>query len=230
MTRDRWAEWILSRRFGGDAAAGEVLEALRKVRDRVLDRAELKDGETLLDVGCGDGLIAFGALERGAGRVIFSDVSQDLLDVSRELAGDDPRCEFVLAGAEDLSAIADESVDVVTTRSVIIYVDEKRRAFAEFFRVLGPGGRLSMFEPINRFAEFKREGQFLGIEMGEMWPLARRVRDRYDAMASDETAMIDFDERDLLEFAYAAGFGSVDVELEASIARGRLWGSDLPPL
>src|SRR5436309_12176624 len=118
MTRDRRAEWILSRRFGGDAAAGEVLEGLRKVRDRVLDRAELLEGETLLDVGCGDGLISFGALERGAARVIFSDVSQDLLDVSRELANGDPRTAFVLAGAEDLSAIPDESVDVVTTRSV----------------------------------------------------------------------------------------------------------------
>src|SRR5204862_7375364 len=126
MTRDRWAEWILTRRFGGDAAVAEdALEGLRKVRDRVLDRAELKEGETLLDVGCGDGLIAFGALERGAGRVIFSDVSRDLLDVSRELAGDDPRCEFVLSGAENLAPIADESVDVVTTRSVIIYVDDK---------------------------------------------------------------------------------------------------------
>ena len=63
MARDRWAEWILNRRFGGDeAAAAASLERLREVRDRVLDRAELQEGETLLDVGCGDGLIAFGAL------------------------------------------------------------------------------------------------------------------------------------------------------------------------
>src|SRR5713226_8042489 len=125
MTRDRWAEWILNRRFGGDPDAAEAtLRGLGKVRDRVLDRAELKEGETLLDVGCGDGLIAFGALDRGAGHVILSDISQDLLDVARELAGGDPRCEFVRAPAEDLAPIADESVDIVTTRSVIIYVEE----------------------------------------------------------------------------------------------------------
>jgi arsenite methyltransferase len=230
MERDRWAEWMLSRRFGGDeAAAAESLEGLREVRDRVLDRAELHQGETLLDVGCGDGLIAFGGLERGASRVIFSDVSRDLLDVSRELAAGDPRAEFVHAGAEDLSAIPDESVDVVTTRSVIIYVAGKKRAFAEFFRVLRPGGRLSMFEPINRFSEFKRDGQFLGIEMGEAWPLARRVRDRYNAMAGDESAMLDFDERDLLRLALAAGFDSVDVLYEARIERGRLFGQEPPP-
>jgi arsenite methyltransferase len=49
------------------------------VRDRILDDAELKAGEVLLDVGCGDGLIGIGALDRGA-RVIFSDISEDCLN------------------------------------------------------------------------------------------------------------------------------------------------------
>src|SRR5206468_10723036 len=83
-------------------------------------------------------------LERGAGLVIFSDVSQDLLDESKRLAtelGAADRCRFVVAAADDLSPIGDESVDVVTTRSVLIYVEDKARAFREFYRVLGPGGR-----------------------------------------------------------------------------------------
>jgi arsenite methyltransferase len=232
MTRDRWAEWILSRRFGGDEhAAAEVLDGLGKVRDRVLDRAEVRYGEIVLDVGCGDGLVAFGALERVGedGRVIFSDVSQDLLDVSRELAAGDARCEFILAGAEDLAAIADESVDIVTTRSVIIYVSNKRAAFDEFFRVLRPGGRLSMFEPINRFAYPEPDGVFLGLDVQEIWPLARRVRDRFNQMAGDDAAMVDFDERDLLDLAREAGFPSVDLEFEARIERGQMWGREPPP-
>jgi arsenite methyltransferase len=57
-------------------------------RDRILDQAGLAAGDTLLDVGCGDGLIGFGALDRGAGLVIFSDISQDLLDQCRRLAGE----------------------------------------------------------------------------------------------------------------------------------------------
>jgi SAM-dependent methyltransferase len=230
MPRDRWAEWILERRFGGDAAlADEALANLRGVRDRVLDRADLRDGETLLDVGCGDGLIAFGALERGAGRVIFSDISEDLLDVSRQLAAGDARAEFVHAAAEDLGPVPDASVDVVTTRSVLIYVADKARAFAEFLRVLKPGGRLSAFEPINRFGSPERDGFWLGIDLRELGPLARRVRDRYKAMAGDEGPMLDFDERDLLELAHAAGFESADVLLEARIERGRLWGQTPPP-
>src|SRR5881396_2052074 len=105
-------------------------EDLVPVREKVLDRAGLAEGEALLDVGCGEGLIGFGALERGAGHVVFSDISGDCLDVCREAAeamGVSDRCSFVNAGADDLGGIGDASVDVVTTRSVLIYVPDKAR-------------------------------------------------------------------------------------------------------
>jgi arsenite methyltransferase len=122
-----WAAWLLERRHGGDPEDLNVtMDFLAPVRERVLGNAALTGGETLLDVGAGDGLIAFGALELVGedGRVIFSDISQDLLDHSRSLArqmGVLDRCEFVRASADDLSAFEDASVDVVTTRSVLIY-------------------------------------------------------------------------------------------------------------
>src|SRR4051812_28094722 len=117
-----------------------MLDQLGYVRNKILDRAGLAAGETLLDVGCGEGLIGFGALERGAGHVVFSDISQDLLDVCRELAdalGFSERCSFVTGPADELSGVEDATVDIVTTRSVLIYVTAKERAFEEFFRVLG---------------------------------------------------------------------------------------------
>jgi ubiquinone/menaquinone biosynthesis C-methylase UbiE len=129
-------------------------EFLYPIRDSVFDHAGLQENETLLDVGCGDGLIGFGALERlSAGRVIFSDISQELLDHVVDLArqmGVADRSAFLQAPADDLSALDDASVDVVTTRSVLIYVADKSTAFREFYRVLRPGGRASLFEPINR--------------------------------------------------------------------------------
>ena len=130
--RDRWAEWLLEQRFGGDPdQRTSFLEGLLPWRDRLLQNAAVKEGETLLDVGAGDGLIAFGAIDLvgETGRVVFSDISQDLLDHSRGLAeemGVVDRCEFLLASADDLSALGEASVDVITTRSVLIYVEDKR--------------------------------------------------------------------------------------------------------
>jgi arsenite methyltransferase len=155
-TGDQWAEWLAERRFGGDPETRRRFsENLAQRADKVLDYAELAEGETLLDVGCGEGLIGFRALERGAGRVIFSDISQDLLDLCDAAAtefGLVDRCRFVCASADDLAGIDDASVDVVTTRSALIYVADKPAAFRDFSRALRPGGRISLFEPINRFA------------------------------------------------------------------------------
>jgi ubiquinone/menaquinone biosynthesis C-methylase UbiE len=219
---DRWATWILERRFGGDAEQAErALQELGRVRERVLEGAEIKQGDVVLDVGAGDGLIAFGALPLvgESGKVILADVSQDLLDVSRGLAReleDGDRCEFVLARAEELAPLADESVDVVTTRSVVIYVKEKQRAFDEFHRVLKPGGRLSIFEPINSFSSPEPEGRFCGFDVGPIADLAEKVKNAEQRLA-DEGTLTDFDERDLITFAERAGFRSVELTYEARV-------------
>jgi arsenite methyltransferase len=209
VSGDKWADWIGSRRDGGDPdIKARHAPTLHAFRDGVLDRAAVAEGDVVLDVGTGDGLIGFGALERGA-RVVFSDVSQDLLDVCRERAAEfADRSRFVRASADDLSGVADASVDVVTTRSVLIYVERKPAAFAEFFRVLRPGGRLSIFEPINSFAALHNSYDFLGLDLSEVADLVVKVRDAY----ADPPAMLDFDERHLLLCARAAGFTALDLD------------------
>ena len=225
--KDRWAEWLLRRRDGGDPEQREkALEFLRPIRDRILRNAALEEGDTLLDVGAGEGLIAFGALdlvgERGG--VVFSDVSRDLLEHSRALAeeaGVLGRCGFVEAPADDLSALGDASVDAVTTRSVLIYVEDKRRAFSEFRRVLKLGGRLSVFEPINRFnlPNHPADGSpFMGYDADPVRDLARRVWGVYRRRQPEGDPMLDFDERDLFSLAEGAGFGEVHLDYEARVA------------
>jgi SAM-dependent methyltransferase len=221
--QDRWAEWLAERRFGGDPdVRRQSLSKLAQTRDRVLERASLRAGETLLDVGCGEGLIGFGALERGAGSVIFSDISADLLDLCRRAAtelGLLDRCRFVEASAEDLGPIEDESVDVVAIRSVLIYVRDKPAAFAEFARVLRPGGRISLFEPINRFgSRERRQDTFAGYPLDGLEEIAAKVRAVYEAIQPpDSDPMLDFDERDVLRLAEGSGFFPLSLEFEAVV-------------
>jgi ubiquinone/menaquinone biosynthesis C-methylase UbiE len=218
---DKWAEWVLDRSHGGLADDERVdLAYLQPIRDRVLDGAAIREGDTLLDVGAGQGLIAFAALDRvgDRGNVIFSDVSQPLLDHCRSVAervGVLDRASFVWASADDLSPILDQGADVVTTRSVLIYVDRKDAAFGEFHRVLRPGGRLSIFEPINRYFD-SQEDDFWGFEAAPVREIVAKMNayegwDDPDALRNDP--MMNFGERDLLDLATAAGFEEVRVEL-----------------
>jgi SAM-dependent methyltransferase len=217
---DCWSRWLATRRFGGDEEVQrEVVARLGQVRDAVLDRATLAPGETLLDVGCGEGLIGFGALDRDAS-VVFSDVSQGLLDFCSETAeslGVSDRCRFVRAPADDLTPVESESVDVVTTRSVLIYVTDKEQAFAEFFRVLRPGGRISLYEPINRFACPDAPDRFGGYDVAPVAGIAAKIRALFDGLQPDTDPMLDFDERDLVAACEEVGFFPIDLELHAEI-------------
>jgi arsenite methyltransferase len=222
--QDIWARWLLQRRSGGDPQQMQfTLEnLLYPIRDKILNDAQLKDDDILLDVGCGDGLIAFGALDKlKTGKVIFSDISQDLLDYVQLVAADMQaveRCAFLRASADDLSALDDASVDVVTTRSVLIYVAAKQKAFHEFYRVLKPGGRLSIFEPINRYFWPEPPGTFWGYDATPVKDLAEKVEAIFLRLQPPDTdPMLDFGERDLLDFAQNAGFAEIHLELRAEI-------------
>jgi arsenite methyltransferase len=220
---DRWHRWLTDVRFGGDPAVREQIltDLLYPVRDTVLDKAQLKPGDTVLDVGVGDGLIAFGALERlsPSGHVIFTDISQDLLDHCRAAAaaeGQLDRCSFVLASADSLTAITDCQVDVVTTRSVLIYVKDKAAALREFHRVLRPGGRISVYEPINVLMH--DPDRFLGYDITPIKPLVDKVEALYQSIQPPgEDPMLDFDDRDLVRHAEQAGFAQIDLELRVTV-------------
>lgn len=218
---DRWTKWLLEKRFGGDPEAYErMLPSLMAYRDRVLAGADINPDDVVLDVGCGDGLLAVGALERDPAKVIFSDISLDLLRQCRETI-DDPRAEFVHTGLPGLDGIEPGSVDVVMTRSVLIYVADKASSFAALRRVLRPGGRLSIFEPINRFSHPAPPSQLWGFDITGMEELGARANAAAAKYLAVNAPMMDFDERDLLTLAQEAGFSEVKLDYHAEVALRR---------
>jgi arsenite methyltransferase len=111
--QDKWAQWLLQRRDGNHPTLRQaMLPDLEAFREQVLTHAHLKAGDVLLDVGTGTGLIAFGALELVGeqGQVLFSDISQDVLDHCQALAAERgvlDHCQFVCASADQLAPVAD---------------------------------------------------------------------------------------------------------------------------
>jgi ubiquinone/menaquinone biosynthesis C-methylase UbiE len=227
-TTDRWARWLLHDRCAGDPVAlRRTLEFLEPIRDRVLAGAAIEPGDVVVDVGCGDGLIGFAAigLVGDAGQVVFADISKELLERCEELAAElcvTDQCRFVCTAAETLDGIDGSSVDVVTTRSVLIYVEDKAAAFAAFRRVLKPGGRVSLFEPINRRYTTLNRDTLFGYDAGPIAELAAKVMAVFEAAAPPDSPMMGFDETDLLHLAETAGFTDIIVTLELS-------STDRPP-
>jgi arsenite methyltransferase len=218
-----WSRRQLRTRFRGPYGR-ETLEFLCTIRDKVLDRARLRPGEWVLDVGSGDGLLGFGALHRVApgGLVILDDISENLLSectaVAQE-AGVADQLRFVRNDAADLREVATGSVDAVLTRSVLLYVEDKEAAAAEFRRVLRPGGRISLFEPITSVGD--AEDRF-GIDPGPAAPLAARVEEAFRALQPTHApATYTFDERDLLRLFARGGFAHLELELHTSLKRER---------
>ena len=110
--------------------------------------AFLQPGETVLDIGSGGGIDTILAAYRvgPGGKAIGLDVVEPMLERARGHAADagvDGWIEFVQGEMEDIP-LPDGSVDVVISNGVLNLSARKSRALAEIFRVLGPGGRISL--------------------------------------------------------------------------------------
>ena len=97
-------------------------------------------GKCVLEIGCGGGQCSIAFAKRGA-IATGLDLSDAQIEFARGLAGKEGvQATFVQGTAEDLSAIAGESQDVVFSAYALMYVDHIERCFGEVKRVLRPAG------------------------------------------------------------------------------------------
>ena len=140
--------------------------------------AGLKPGETVLDLGSGGGIDCFLAMRQVGpeGYVIGVDMTPEMLDranANKAKLGAS-NVEFRKGQIEALP-VDDSTIDVVMSNCVINLAPDKRPVFAEAFRVLKPGGRVS-------FSDIVTEGDF-----------SEDLRARLDVWSSCVTGAIDAD-------------------------------------
>lgn len=106
---------------------------------------KIKEGDTVLDLGCGAGFDCFLAAKKvgATGKVIGVDMTAEMIEKAKLNAQKlgTKNIEFVLAEIEKLP-FKDNSVDIIITNCVINLTPDKLKTFKEAHRVLKPGGKI----------------------------------------------------------------------------------------
>ena len=127
--------------WGFNVLGGHRHDAFRR---RVIELADLRGDEDLLDAGCGTGLTMLRIAEQHPGcRVCGIDLSPKMIEVARNDAGKRRLDVDLRSGSITDLPYPDAAFDVVLTNIMFHHLDraEKRQAVAEIARVLRPGGR-----------------------------------------------------------------------------------------
>jgi SAM-dependent methyltransferase len=216
----------------GPVGQKQVLGKLRKVLGRELD-----DGyDRSLEIGAGTGYFSLNLLQAGVvGEATCTDISPGMVTtLSRNAERLGLTVRAARADAEALP-FADSSFDLVLGHAVLHHLPNLRRAFAEFHRVLRPGGRIVFAgEPSrvgDRIAAMPKRGAW---RLSPLWRRAMRASPAPPPADAGSTEQVDhelercvdihaFDPSDLQRYARRAGFTDIEVRGEELAANWFGW-------
>ena len=188
--------------------------------------AELKPGETVLDLGSGGGIDVLLSAKRvgPTGKAYGLDMTDEMLALAREnqrKAGI-PNVEFLKGEIEDIP-LPDNSVDVIISNCVINLSADKDQVLREAFRVLKPGGRFAVSDIVVRGevpAEIRRNMElWVGCMAGaleESKYLAKLAKAGFEVVSIEPTRVYRVEEgREMLSCQ------GIDVEAIAPLVDGK---------
>ena len=117
----------------------------------LIEKMGAKEGDVLLDVGCGTGRLALAVSEIVGpyGRVVGLDPSRHRIKIAQEKLSEGlfTNVDFMIGTGEDLGIFGEASFEGVYYSSVFHWIEGKEKALNEAHRVLKPGGRIGITVP-----------------------------------------------------------------------------------
>jgi len=125
-------------------------KAVERMTKLIVTESQIEDGQTILDSGCGTGSIAFPIAERNPrSRVFGVSLSRTQLEIAGKYQ-QSARLQNTFFSEQDFSRMAflDSSMDRVIFAESFCHAPDKRATIYEVNRVLKPGGKLIIFDPL----------------------------------------------------------------------------------
>ncbi len=138
-------------RYGWDRSVADYEASwqrqLEPAQTLLLEMADLRPGERVVDIACGTGLVSIPAARAvgPGGEVVGTDISDGMVEAAREAAAQAgvENARFERMDAEDL-ALPDAAFDAALCALGLMYVPSPPDALREIARVLAPGGRTAL--------------------------------------------------------------------------------------
>lgn len=137
-----------------------------RVQGAVLSLVDLKPGDSVLDLGCGTGVMIPFYLAAQAGKIVAVDVSEKMVERAREKFGNEPSVE--LRASDALSLDEGERFDAAVIYNAYPHFPDKLALVEKVYRLLKPSGRFvvahgSGKDAINRHHEAVAAGVSCGL-------------------------------------------------------------------
>ena len=136
-------------RYGWDKASGYYetywQKQLYPAQQKLLQLADIKAGDKIIDIACGTGLVSFPAavLAGEKGFILANDISDKMVETGTAVAKEKnlSNISFQRMDAEDLE-VEDNSYDIALCALGLMYFPDPLKAIKEMYRILKPGGHV----------------------------------------------------------------------------------------
>jgi ubiquinone/menaquinone biosynthesis C-methylase UbiE len=144
--KSRFYDYFVADRY--DKELAEVTDDFRKI---CIERVGLKDGDTVLDLGCGTGLNQphISAQIGPTGRILGIDASEKMLSYAKDRAAEHgyaDNLQLIQGDLRNLAQLTDDPVDAVVATLIFSVVPAWRQVFAASFALLKPCGRYGVMD------------------------------------------------------------------------------------